>query len=82
MEKSTLIPLIFLGLLLNYPWMISATRSDEFSDHNTLSSSNKKSTITVNHPNKISSHQQYMVDFHDVPSGPNSPIHYCGDDIC
>ncbi|KAG5607611.1 hypothetical protein H5410_029103 [Solanum commersonii] len=60
---------------------LKATRSVDFPDHNTLSSSNEKSTIIVNHPNKISSDQQYMVDFHDVPSGPN-PIHDCGDDIC
>lgn len=78
MEKSILLPLFFFCLLLNNPWMISATNSVDFPDHNSLSSSNKKFTVIFDHPRKISSDQQYLVNFHDVPSGPNR----CRDDIC
>lgn len=61
--------------------MISATRSVDFLDHNMLSSSNKKSIIIVNHPHKIASDQQYMVDFHDVSSCPNLVHNGCENDI-
>lgn len=73
MEKSTLLPLIFLGLILNYPWMILANRPIDFSGNNSLSSSSNEKSIMVvnNNPHKISNDQQYMDDAHDVPEGSN-----------
>ncbi|KAK6790201.1 hypothetical protein RDI58_014001 [Solanum bulbocastanum] len=83
-KSQTLLPLFFLGLLLNYSWMISATRSVDFSGHDSdsLSLSNEKSTIIVDHPSKISSDQQYMVNAHDVPSGANPIQNGCENGIC
>uniref|UniRef100_A0A3Q7GM28 Uncharacterized protein n=1 Tax=Solanum lycopersicum TaxID=4081 RepID=A0A3Q7GM28_SOLLC len=81
-KSQTLLPLFFLGLLLNYSLMISATRLVGFSSHNLVSSSNKKFTKIVNHPYKTSSDQQYMVNAHDVPSGANPVQNGCVNGIC
>lgn len=81
-KSQTLLPLFFLGLLLNYPRMILATRSVDFLGHDSLSSSGEKFPIIINHPYKISSGQRYMVNAREVPSGANPGQNGCENNIC